>query len=305
MISSIKDSFSSINWASVKTNKLLIAWLVFGTAAVLVPPIQWQVQRAQFYGKYGKYVWYEEQQRQYEEAYNQNNDDGNDDGNSASYYYKDCSSWNWKCRAQQEKYAQQYYGDNNNNNNNNNNGYDENGNPVADATIPTWFQLISGSNGQSEAMSRWQEENTGVRQEEDDQDEGKATVGGIIVTLYMALAVLATVIYGANRLYKTGLQKLGRNGVKGLVVALVLVMNLLFLNLMLAPSLVSVEDRMMEESVYGWYGQLGVLMLYIDFYGLLFCAGFLVAFYFIFFRNGKDQDIEQGEEFVTGDYVSA
>lgn len=304
MMSRIKESFASINWSSVKANKLLIAWLVFGAAAVLVPPVQWQIQRGQFYRNYGKYVAYEQQQRQYEEAQNQNNNDGNNDGYYYSSYYKACAGWNWICRAKQEKYAQQYFGDNNNNNNN---GYDENGNPVADTQIPAWFQLMSGSSGQSEAMRRWQEENTGVRQE-DNEEEAKATAGEIFVTIYMMLAVLAMVTYGINRLYQGGLENLGNDGVKGLVVALVLVLNLLFLNLLLAPSLVSVEDRMMEDSVYGWYGQIGVLMIYISFYGMLFCTGFLVAFYFIFFRAGKETpelEAQKEGEFVPGDYVAA
>lgn len=303
MLSAIKEKFHSVNWSSVKANKVLIAWLIFGTVAVVGPPIQWQIQRAKFYRQYGKYVAYEEQQRQYEEAQNQNNN--NNDGYSYySSYYKNCSSWNFRCRAKQEKYAQQYFGDNNNNNG----GYDENGNPVADTQIPGWFQFMSGRSSQSEAMRRWQEENTGVRQEDDDdRNQGKATAGEIFVAVYMILVVLATVVYGTMRLYESGLHNIGKDRLTGLIVALVLVMNLLFLNLLLMPSLVSVEDRMMEESVYGWYGQIGVLMAYIDFYGLLFCAGFLAAFYFVFFRAGKaaTTDPEKGEEFVAGDYVSA
>ena len=39
-------------------------------------------------------------------------------------------------------------------------GHDENGNPISDESIPSWFNFLSGGNSDSEAMRRWKEENT-------------------------------------------------------------------------------------------------------------------------------------------------
>ena len=279
---------------------------------MLIPPMQWGIQRTKYYQRYGKYVAYEQQQRKYEEAQNQNNNNGNNNNNNGNYYsglYKNCARWNWPCQAKQEKYAQRYFGDGNNNNNG---GYDENGNPVADEQVPAWFKMLSGRNSDSEAMRRWKEENTGVRQEDDREGENvRDTTGEIIVAIYMVFAVLAAVVYGANRLYQSGGidGTFGHDGAKGVVVVLIILANLLILNLLLVPKLVSVEDRMMEDSVYGWHGQVGVLMVYTAFYGLLFCTGFLIAFFFIFFRGGKSASHESSkadEDFVlAGDYVTA
>ena len=295
----------SINWSSVKSNTLLVAWLIFGTVTVLVPPMQWGIQRTKYYKSYGKYVAYEQKQRQYEEQANQNNNNNNNNNNNGNYYsslYKNCARWNWSCQSKQEKYAQQYFGENNNNNN----GYDENGNPVSDESIPTWFKFLSGSNSDSEAMRRWKEENTGQRQEDDrDREEGRSTGGEIVVAIYMVFATLAVVVYGANRLYQSGGDTVADN-VKGPIIALILLANLLILMLLLVSKLVSVEDRMMEDSVYGWYGQVGVLIAYISFWGLLFSVSFLVAFYFIL-KGGKTktQHSTEGEFALNGDYVTA
>jgi hypothetical protein len=293
LLSSVSTSFRSIDWSSVRGNPLLLAWLLFGTAALLVPSLQWHLHRSSHYNSYGIYVEYEQQQREYEEAQN-NNDDGNNNNNNGnnSYYgiYKECGGWNFVCKTQQEKYAQTYFGEDDD-------GYDDNGNPVSDESIPWWFTMMSSNSnsngGQSEAMKRWQEENTGQRQEDNDENEAKATVGEILVVSYLMVALLFTVSYGARKLYHQGNAEESSSSTpttRGIIVALVVVANLLLLNLLLVPSLISVEERDMEDSIYGWYGQVGVLMAYIDFYGLLFCAGFLVLFLYTNKRRNNNNN---------------
>lgn len=312
----------SIDWGRVKSNKWLLAWLILGSATVLAPTMHWGIQRTVYYSKYGKYVAYEEKQRQYEEYYNQQqeqqnyNGNYNDDGNN--YYsssYKKCGWWNIPCNRKQESLAQLYFGENDNNNYNYN-GYDENGNPVApEQTIPVWYLLISGgSRGtqMSEARKKWEEENTGQRVEENDRREeeemGKSTIGEALVAIYMVVALIATVVYGARRLYllEPEDKETSRVLLRPVLTGIALLANLLFINLLLLPKLVSTDDRMLEgETIFGWSGQTGVLMALVDLWGLLFCAIFALAFYFGFYRTPKDGKEEIIETDTDVAYVAA
>lgn len=240
---------AKLDWAKIGKNSVLLAWLVAGILVLVAPATQWQVNRMAFYKAYGYEIEYENEQRQYEEAQNGNDDDGN----GYSQYYKSCGWWNLVCRNKQMKYAN-IYGDDNNN---------DNGQNVQ--TIPKWFLWMGG---QTEAMQRWEEENTGQRAED---NEGENTVGQAMVVVYLYLLLVAVLTYGAIKLYKAK--------TSGITTVLIVLSNVLLLNLLLVPSMISADNRMFEDSVYGWYGQLAVLMAYIDFYGLLFCLAFVLVFF--------------------------
>ena len=59
------------------------------------------------------------------------------------------------------------------------------------------------------------------------------------------------------------------------------------------------EDRIMEDSIYGWYGQIGVLMAYIDFYGLLFCVGFLVFLGLFMKTRSRGEEDDYGDSYKS------
>lgn len=250
MSSSLSSIRNSINWSEVRSNTVLLAWLLTGIAGLLIPVVQWHVHRQSYYKSYGYYVEYEQQQQEYDEAQN-NNNDNNDDNQNGSSYYKDCGWWNLVCKQKQAYYAN-YYGDGNDNDNQN------------QQSFPSWFLMMGG---QTEEMSRWQEENTGVRQEE---EQGNTT-GQVIAVVWMMLLFVGVLGYGAVTLYK-------REPKSGVLLSLAVLLQILVLNLFMLPSLISTENRMFEDSVYGWYGQTGVLMAYMDFWWMAFSVGFLILF---------------------------
>ena len=274
----ISTAVRSINWADVRRNTILLAWLVTGVAALVIPLAQWYSEKRQYYKYYGYYVEYEQQQQEYEEQQNGNNNNNNGNYNS---YYKDCGWWNVVCRSKQAKYAS-YYGDNNDQNN---------------QQIPNWFLWMGG---ETEQMRRWKEENTGVRQEEG--EEGN-TAGQMVVAVWMMILFVGVLAYGAYTLYH-------RKPRTGLVVAMVAMLQVILLNVLLLPSLISTEGRMFEDSVYGWYGQTGVLMAYFDLWAILFSLGFLVLFIVtarLEKRNSTSSEgtDEEQQQAGAGDYYQA
>jgi hypothetical protein len=65
----------------------------------------------------------------------------------------------------------------------------------------------------------------------------------------------------------------------GLVVSMfVFAQFCLLMMIVVCQGVISTENRELEESVYGWYGQMGVLMVYSDFWYLLHCLIFIVVF---------------------------
>eukprot|EP00980_Cylindrotheca_fusiformis_P012948 scaffold3236_cov66-Cylindrotheca_fusiformis.AAC.14 len=250
------NGVKSIQWSDVKRNTILMAWLISGLVVFLAPLIQWKVRKNQYYKAAGQYIEYEQQQ----EEQDQNQDD--DYTSDYAAYYKECGWWNIACQRKQMKYANYYMGDNNDQD------QDENGNYNYQFTIPAWFVIISG--GDSEELRRWKEENTGVRQ--DDLDETAPTGGEITVVVFMFLTFLVVLGLGFVTFYK-------RAGLAPIKWSLVFMIQMCFMNFLLLPSLISNEDRMWDESIYGWYGQIGVLMAFFDFYVLIFSTVFLIVLY--------------------------
>lgn len=262
------NGVKSIKWSDVKRNTILMAWMLTGIAVFLAPIIQWTIHKNKYYKAAGQYIEYEQQQEE---------QNGNDDASDYAAYYKDCGWWNVVCQRQQMKYADYYMGDNNQ-------GQDENGNYNYQFSIPTWFVILSGGN--SEEMRRWKEENTGVR---DDQDEVAPTGGAIAVVVFMFLAFLFVLGLGFATFYKS----------KPLLTikwSLAFMMQMCFINFLLLPSLISNDDRMWDDSIYGWYGQIGVLMAFFDFYVLIFATIFLIVLHIEDKKNGPaDDDSEDAD----------
>jgi len=241
-------AFKSINWRNALTAPLIIAWLVGGVFSVIIPVSHWTREKNSYYSSYGYYIEAENQQREYEEGNNGNNNNNNNNGNG-NYYYEECSWWNWKCRKAQYEYAMY------DNNDNNNNGQ---------VTLPSWYILMGG---QTEEMRRWEEENTGRR--------GGATgptAGEKFVYIWMVLMFVGILIYGtyvlAKKVRKTPL-----------VVTVLLYAQFCLVTLIMASQgVISSDDREFEDSIYGWYGQMGVLIAYQSFWFMLFSVIFAIVF---------------------------
>eukprot|EP00568_Trieres_chinensis_P012825 CAMPEP_0183294622 /NCGR_PEP_ID=MMETSP0160_2-20130417/2888_1 /TAXON_ID=2839 ORGANISM="Odontella Sinensis, Strain Grunow 1884" /NCGR_SAMPLE_ID=MMETSP0160_2 /ASSEMBLY_ACC=CAM_ASM_000250 /LENGTH=317 /DNA_ID=CAMNT_0025455973 /DNA_START=57 /DNA_END=1010 /DNA_ORIENTATION=- len=242
-------------------------WPFIGTyaataiAAVIVPVLQWNSAKNDYYKLYGYYIEYEQQQRAYEEEQNGDDKNDNDDGNQ-NYYYKECSWWNWSCRKQQWYYA----------------SMDEDGDgDEAPMNIPNWYIFLGGADD-TEQMRRWKEENTGMRAEEMEQQNN-----GVLWVVYafMLVAFLAMVGYGIHSLYN-------RRPYGGLIAALLIYSHFCLVELLLVPQgVISSDDRDMENSIYGWYGQTGVLMVYSAMWFLIHSVGFAVAIAVRAFVEGR------------------
>lgn len=249
------DEVRSIEWSSVKRNTVLVAWMVSGLVAFLAPIIQWTVHKKSFYKSQGYMIEYENQQRQYEEQQNENDDYQYGNQSEYSNLYKECSWWNVVCQRQQMRYAEYYMGDEQN--------QDEAVN--YNNQIPDWFVFMTG--GQSEELSRWKEDNTGVN---DEMDETAPTAGEIMAVSYMFLVLLTVLIIGFGTFYKS-------RPFSTLKWGLAFLINMILVNFLLLPSIISNEDRMWDDSIYGFYGQVGVLMAYFDFWVLIFSTIFLIV----------------------------
>jgi hypothetical protein len=248
-----------MNFNAVNARALLVylkdpwtaSWIASGLIAVFVPIITWSTQRGAYYNAYGYALELEEEQKQYYE--NQDGDDGNQDGDDGNYYttYKECSWINWPCRKRQYYYATM------------DDGNDENGD--GQQTLPNWFIFLGGADN-SEDMQRYREENTGVR-------ATSVTPSGLkFVYAWTLIMFFALYAFGAFSLVK-------KHNVSNLVVLLSVSASLGLMNMiMAAQGVISSDDRDMEDSYYGWYGQIGILMAYTNFWIMLFSIAFLSAF---------------------------
>jgi hypothetical protein len=248
------SAVKGIEWSNVKRNTILLAWIVAGVVTFSLPFIQWTVQKNEFYKAAGYLVEYENQQN---EDNNNNNNNGDDD--SYGGVYKECGWWNFVCKRQQVNYASYYMGDNDGNQ------YDEDGNAVYQFSFPDWYVMLGGQD--SEVMMRWKEENTGVRQEE---NELATTTGEVLVMVYLYSVFVGIFVYGFYVFYSK--QPLGM-----LKISLFFLVQLVLVNVFLLPKIIQADERYFDEAIYGWYGQVGVLMAYFDFWVFIFSAVFLVV----------------------------
>lgn len=232
-----------------------ISWLVSGAFAIFLPLIIWSSNKSSYYSAYGsakeaedyyeqEQEYYKEQQEYYEQQQNNNNNYYNN--YQEQTYYKDCSWFNWACRKSQWDYAT----------------YDENGGDEDSQTLPGWFVFLGG---ETEEMQRWKEENTGIRTTS--SSAGLNFVYFLTLLLFVALLGYGAVTIG-KKLPVTNLVML--LGIMTIIGLMNLIMNV--------QGVISSDDKDLEDSYYGWYGQMGVLLVYTNFWIMLFCLVFCAAF---------------------------
>lgn len=238
----------------------VLSWIITGLLAILIPVITWSSNRGTYYSAYGYAKELEDLEKQQEEYYNQQQEenDGNDgdDGNNYYSYYKECGWLNWSCKKKQYYYATAEEREK----------QAENGEAVQ--MMPDWYILLGGYEN-SEEMQKWKEENTGVRQE----GQFNGASGGMKFVYFSTLIIFVSLlVFGGMSIAK-------KQDSSNLLVFLVLAAVVSFMNLISAgQSLIGNDDKEFEDSYYGWFGQMGVLMVYFNFYILLFSVGHLIAF---------------------------
>jgi hypothetical protein len=243
---------------------ILCAWLVSAGCAIVFPLLRWNASRSKYYGYYGRYNEYEQQQRAYEEAQNQaqqnyNNNNNNNGYNNQQYQYNgnggyynySCKWYQWSCRKSSNNmyYYQQASGDGNQN----------------AFYAPTWYRMI---NGEMQVDDREREE-MGLASS---ADQASGTLK--FVYAWTMIMFISLVLFGALVLWKRN-----AGGPTALFVMLILFGQMALLQLlMLGQGVIVTDMREMEDSIYGWYGQLGVLMAYSNFWYMIFSFGFAILF---------------------------
>lgn len=238
------------------------AWIVGGVLAMIIPVIHWNRKKQEYYDYTGYQIEYENAQRDYEEA-NGDNNDGN-----GNYYSSNCSWWQWQCKKNAYAY-QQANGDG-----------DED-----EIQVPNWYLFIGG---QTEEQRRQAEENGEL---------GQTSSGALKFVYWWTLLLFVLIlVYGAAVLIK---RKDARVVVFGLVLFAQFALMLL---LLMGQGVIETDDRDLEDSVYGWHGQMGVLLAYTAFWMYLYCILFAVALVvrlLLAYRrsrkgsNGKEDGIEE------------
>lgn len=250
----------------------MAAWIIGGLLTIFIPLLKWNKAKQEYYDSYGYAIEYEQQQRAYEEQQNGNNDD------NYYYNYPNCHWWQWKCRQIQFKIRQNR--DGNNNNNNNNGEYQ--------MQYPGWWVFLGG---QTEEDMRWAEEQG--------MQTGEPTGATKFVYAWSIVMFVSILFYGCYILYK-------QRPVGPLIIMLIMLLQFSIMTMVLVcQGVLLTDERDLEDSIYGWFGQIGVLMVYTDYAYLWFTfistVTFLARAYWQ--RHVKNEAAEEANK--TDSYYAA
>lgn len=239
---------------------ILGAWILAGILTIVVPLSKFRRQRQQYYNYAGRYVEYqnnqrnyEQQQKQYQEQqqYQYNNNYGQGNYNQGNYnqqqgnngqWYQSCSWWQVKCRQNRMAYMSAN-GDNNNNN----------------IRFPDWYATIGG---RTEEDSR--------DREEMGQNADAASGAVKFVYTWTLIVFIGMLIFGGITIFQ-------RKPLTPLIITMLVIGQFALMQLvLLGQGVIQTEGRQMEDSVYGWFGQLPILMVYSNWGYFLFSIGFSV-----------------------------
>ncbi len=219
---------------------LVAVWWIGGALALFVPVMKWNRAKMPYYNAYGRYQEYENNQRAYEEAQNGNN---NQNYNNQYNPSQMCNWWQFKCRQQVYYYRAMQQGGNENR-----------------QITPPWYQYLGGLHEEEDREAR----------EQMGQSFDQASGPVKFVYTWSIIIFISLLLFGT---YTTIKKK--SFVFLGFALAVVLQYSLLMM-LLLPQGVISTDDRDLEESVYGWYGQLGVLMVYFYYGQCLFAGIFLL-----------------------------
>ena len=162
------------------------------------------------------------------------------------------------------------------------------------ASMPSWFFFFGGKLEEDDR----QREEMGLNQSDGNMK---------FVYVWTLFIFIALAVYGWVTLYKG-------NDRMGLIIALAIFCQFALLNLITTVASISTDDRDLEDSIYGWFGQVSVLLAYTEFWMMLQTFGFAVALALIRFKDKKSdataatqEEIQmgyQGADDVTGDSES-
>jgi len=233
-------------------NSLTMAWVGSAIVSILLPAIVWGIQRLVYFAQFGSRKYMEDQQQNYN---NQNNNWGGYYWNGGNYgnqrVYERCSWFNFVCRQRQYFYAsggQYQYGG----------GQYQNG---KEQRVPAWFIFLGGT---TKEMQQWQEQNGAA--------QGNSFVyGGLGLAYFLTLCLFGyLVFYGASSFAKPE-----PVNIRGLMLAVAFFG---LMNMIMSVGLISSDQDDLQNSYFGWYGQMGVLMVYTNFCIFLFGLGFYILF---------------------------
>ena len=164
---------------------------------------------------------------------------------------------------------------------------------------PSWYQFLGGNIAQDdrdmEIMGMTGDENSGALK---------------FVYAWMVIMFLGVLAYRTFVLYK-------RHSVWSLNIVLAIAAQYALLMMLVIPQGVirDFDEREMEQSIHGWYGQLGVLLVYFSYAQLLFAGIFMVLVtgkavldHALFGKKEQEKSLMEEEEQATaesGDYVAA
>lgn len=202
------------------------------------------------------------------------------------YTYPTCKWYQSACRKSQYAFKQNYM---------NNNGDEQN----AMAYTPSWYHFIGGRSDGDQDRRFYEEMGMSMS-----ADTPTGTMR--FVYTWSILMFVGLLAWGS---YVIVTQK----ALGPLIVLLVVYAQFSLLNLLIiGQGAITTDNRDLEESVYGWYGQFSVLLVYAEFWYILHCLIFMVVFSGIALvhwwharRNPKAASEGEGEEVEdNGDYTS-
>ncbi|GAX29322.1 hypothetical protein FisN_16Hh244 [Fistulifera solaris] len=258
---------STKNWKKILSSPwpLIGTWWVAGILSILIPLFVWRSEKQTFYSTYGQAIEYENEQRAYQEAQNANQQNQNDDGQELQSW--NCGWWQFRCRNNRYTYMKAY-GDNGN------------GERMGIYT-PNWYNYLGGKYDDIASRDR---EALGM-------DSSVENSGALrFVYTWSVLVFLAVLAYGSYVFYK-------RQPLMTLNVMMGLVWQYALLLMIVMPQgIISTEERDLERNVYGWYGQMGVLMVYFSSAQLVFCPCMVFMTWIKFMLEKRFGEVKKDEE---------
>jgi hypothetical protein len=187
----------------------------------------------------GQAIEYQNQQRAYEEAQRGNNNNNNENNQNRGWT---CQWYQYQCRKNRAYYMQQ----------------SGNGDQIY---TPEWYTFLGGKS----EMDQRDREEAGL--------QGQATGALKFVYSWTMIMFIGILIYGVFSFYRCSAHIYPLGVISTM---LVFAQFCILMLIVLCQGVITTENRELENSVYGWYGQMGVLMVYTNFWYFVHCFLFSI-----------------------------